>query len=155
MIVVFRCHHRLLLWIVVQMYCRYFVGWCTKSLQNSVLYCVYLFYPFLILLPLTIIHSIVDVAVSASICPVGPSPSLLFGVVVLWSFPFIAPWTIGKSLVLWFHWCAWYLVCLPLTDIGGVRPLPVVGVELPYVVVTIISAEVVVYEIIVFFVVFE
>ena len=74
-IVVFQRHHRLHLWLVVQIYCRYFVRWGTTSLQRLVLDCVYLFYPFLILFPLTVIHTIVAVSNAASMCPVGPSPS--------------------------------------------------------------------------------
>ena len=55
--------------------------------QNLVLDFVYLFYPFLIPFPLTFLLAIVAVAVAASRYPVGPSPSLLYGVVVLGSIP--------------------------------------------------------------------
>ena len=75
------------MWLIVLIYCRYFVGLGTTSLQNSVLDCVYLFYPFLILLPLTVIHAIVFAVAAASMYPVGPSPGSLYGVVMLGYIP--------------------------------------------------------------------
>ena len=72
----------------MQIYCRHFVKWSTTSLQKLVLYCVYIFYPFLILLPINVIHVIFSIAAGDSMCPVGTSPSSLFGVVVLGSIPF-------------------------------------------------------------------
>ena len=85
MIVIFHCRHCLLLWILVQIYCRYFVGWGTTILHHSFLDFVYLFYPFLIQLPLTAIRAIIDVVAAVSMYLVGPSPSLLFLIVVLGS----------------------------------------------------------------------
>ena len=59
--------------------------------QNLVLDLVYLLYPFLIPFPLTAILTIVAVVVAASRYPVGPSPSLLSGAVVLGSIT-SQPW---------------------------------------------------------------
>ena len=67
----------------MQIYCSYFSGWGKISLHKSVLDSVYLCYPLLILLPLTIIHAIVAVDVTVYKVPLGPLPSSLFGVVVL------------------------------------------------------------------------
>ena len=74
-------HHKWLL--VEQIYCWYCVGLGTTSLQNSVLYFVYIFYPFLIPLPLTVILNIVSVVAAASRYPVVTTTSSIFGVVVL------------------------------------------------------------------------
>ena len=60
-------------------------------LHKLVLDFVYLFYPLLVLLPLTAIHVIVAVAADYSMYPIGPSPSSLFGVVVIGSIFFQPP----------------------------------------------------------------
>ena len=67
----------------MQIYCTYFVGWSTTSLHKLFLDCVYLFYLFLIQLPLTVIHDIVAVDADSSMCPVVPLIGSILGVVVL------------------------------------------------------------------------
>ena len=56
-------------------------------LQNLVIYFVYLFYPLLIPLPLTVVHATVAVVAAASMYHVDSSPSLLYIVFVLGSIP--------------------------------------------------------------------
>ena len=73
--------------LVDKTYFWYCVGWGTTNLQNPVLDFVYLFYPFLIPLPLTVILTIVSAVADASRYPVGTSTSMLSGVVVIRSIP--------------------------------------------------------------------